>query len=153
ARGDVSRSRRPAARDRCARRAGLRLAGGRRALPTRARPSDPRRRVPRAGRRARGVGAPGDRAGHGGGPGGGPRRPRGVAVDARSLEDAARGRGSVVRRLVIAPNWIGDAVMSLPFLRALRRADPAGVLAVLARKGPAAIYRAEGSATEVLPRS
>jgi len=58
-----------------------------------------------------------------------------------------------VRRLVIAPNWIGDAVMSLPFLRALRRADPAGVLAVLARKGPAAIYRAEGSATEVLPRS
>ncbi|HTY42990.1 MAG TPA: lipopolysaccharide heptosyltransferase II [Thermoanaerobaculia bacterium] len=58
-----------------------------------------------------------------------------------------------MRRLVIAPNWIGDAVMSLPFLRALRRADPSGRLAVLARRGPGAIYRAEGSADEVLPRS
>jgi heptosyltransferase II len=58
-----------------------------------------------------------------------------------------------VRRLVIAPNWIGDAVMSLPFLRALRRADPNGTIAVLARRGPAAIYRAEGSANEVLLRS
>jgi len=58
-----------------------------------------------------------------------------------------------VRRLVIAPNWIGDAVMSLPFLRALARAEPAGALAVLARRGPAAVYRAEGSAGEILPRS
>lgn len=58
-----------------------------------------------------------------------------------------------MRRLVIAPNWIGDAVMSLPFLRALARSDPGGALAVLARRGPAAIYGAEGSAGEVLPRS
>ena len=58
-----------------------------------------------------------------------------------------------MRRLVIAPNWIGDAVMSLPFLRALARSDPAGTLAVLARRGPAAIYRAEGSARAILPRS
>jgi len=58
-----------------------------------------------------------------------------------------------VRRLVVAPNWIGDAVMSLPFLRALARSDPGGTLAVLAPRGPAAIYRAEGSADEVLPRS
>lgn len=58
-----------------------------------------------------------------------------------------------MRRLVIAPNWIGDAVMSLPFLRAIRRAHPSDDLAVLARRGPAAIYRAEGSANEVLLRA
>ncbi|HEY1249682.1 MAG TPA: lipopolysaccharide heptosyltransferase II [Thermoanaerobaculia bacterium] len=55
-------------------------------------------------------------------------------------------------RLVIAPNWIGDAVMSLPVLRALRRGHPGARLAVLARRGPAAVYRAEGSAGEVLER-
>jgi len=58
-----------------------------------------------------------------------------------------------MRRLVIAPNWIGDAVMSLPFVRALARAEPVGTVAVLARRGPAAIYRAEGSAREILLRS
>jgi heptosyltransferase-2 len=57
-----------------------------------------------------------------------------------------------VHRLVVAPNWIGDAVMSLPFLRSLRRAHPADRITVLARRGPAAIYRAEGSADAVLPR-
>ena len=56
-----------------------------------------------------------------------------------------RGRG----RLVIAPNWLGDAVMSLPVLRALRRFAPDEPLAVLARPAAAAIYRAEGSAGEV----
>jgi len=58
-----------------------------------------------------------------------------------------------VKRLVVAPNWIGDAVMSLPLLRALRRAGPDGRIAVLARSGPATVYRAEGSADEVLPRA
>ena len=58
-----------------------------------------------------------------------------------------------MNRLVIAPNWIGDAVMSLPVLRALRRHGPADRLTVLAGRGPGAIYRAEGSADEVLPRS
>jgi heptosyltransferase II len=56
-------------------------------------------------------------------------------------------------RLVVAPNWIGDAVLSLPLLRALKRNAPAGRLAVLARPGPAAIYRAEGSADEVVGAS
>jgi heptosyltransferase-2 len=58
-----------------------------------------------------------------------------------------------VKRLVVAPNWIGDAVMSLPLLRALRRAHPSDSLGVLARKGPAAIYRAEGNVDDVLLRS
>ncbi len=55
-----------------------------------------------------------------------------------------------MNRLVVAPNWIGDAVMSLPFVRALRRANPEGGLCVLAPTGPAAIYRAEASADTVL---
>ena len=49
----------------------------------------------------------------------------------------------------MAPNWIGDAVMSLPVLRALRRAEPGGGITVLAKRGPAAIYRAQGIADEV----
>jgi heptosyltransferase-2 len=81
-----------------------------------------------------------------------------VAVGAQPLEDTTRPvvpvnvnrRGG---RLVVAPNWIGDAVMSLPVLRALRRADPGGRITVLAKRGPAAIYRAEGSADEVLTAS
>lgn len=75
-----------------------------------------------------------------------------MALDTRPLEDeAARAASSVKRRgrLVIAPNWIGDAVMSLPVLRALRRAAPDEPLGVLAPRGPAAIYRAEGTAGEV----
>jgi len=58
-----------------------------------------------------------------------------------------------MNRVVIAPNWIGDAVMSLPVLRALRAAYPKDSLAVLARRGPATIYRAEGSADSVLERA
>ena len=52
-------------------------------------------------------------------------------------------------RFVVAPNWLGDSVMAIPFVRALRRAHPADSLFVAARRGPAAIFRAEGSA-EVL---
>jgi heptosyltransferase-2 len=58
-----------------------------------------------------------------------------------------------VKRLVVGTNWIGDAVMSLPFLRALRAAHPDDPLTVFAPAGPASIYRAAGTATEVLPRS
>jgi heptosyltransferase-2 len=58
-----------------------------------------------------------------------------------------------MRRLVIGTNWLGDAVMSLPFLRAIRAAHPGDGLAVLAPRGPAAIYRAEGSADRVIDRS
>jgi heptosyltransferase-2 len=59
---------------------------------------------------------------------------------------------SRLSRLVVAPNWIGDTVMSLPVVRALRRAT-SGRFIVLAPRGPAAIYRAEGSADAVIVRS
>jgi len=57
------------------------------------------------------------------------------------------------RRLVIAPNWLGDCVMALPVLRAIRRAHPEDPLSVLAREKSAGLFRAEGSAGTVLPRS
>lgn len=56
-------------------------------------------------------------------------------------------------RVVIAPNWIGDTVMSLPVLRAIRRAYPKDLLIVLARRGPAAVYRCDESADEVIVRA
>ena len=58
-----------------------------------------------------------------------------------------------IRRVVIAPNWLGDCVMALPVLRAIRRAHPEDSLAVLAPRGPAALFRAESSADAVLIRS
>ena len=59
-----------------------------------------------------------------------------------------------MKRVVIAPNWIGDAVMSLPVLRALRAGRTRRTRSrVLARRGPAAIYRAEGCADSVLERA
>lgn len=44
------------------------------------------------------------------------------------------------RVLVRAPNWIGDAVLSLPALRDLRRAAPSAHLTVLARPSVAPLY-------------
>ena len=59
-----------------------------------------------------------------------------------------------MKRLVVGTNWIGDAVMSLPFLRALRAAHPGDSLTRLrAGEAPPSIYRAEGTADEVLVRS
>jgi heptosyltransferase II len=56
-------------------------------------------------------------------------------------------------RVVIAPNWIGDSVMAIPLMRALRRAHPGDRLTILARRGPAAVFRAEGSADLILTGS
>jgi lipopolysaccharide heptosyltransferase II len=57
-----------------------------------------------------------------------------------------------VRRVVVAPNWLGDCVMAFPVLRAIRRAHPEDSLAVLSRKGMGTLFRAEGSANSVLER-
>jgi lipopolysaccharide heptosyltransferase II len=56
-------------------------------------------------------------------------------------------------RVVFAPNWIGDAVMAIPFLRALKRAYPADRLAVIAPPGPGSIFEASGLTDLVLARS
>jgi len=54
--------------------------------------------------------------------------------------------------LVIAPNWLGDAVMALPFLRALSRGRPGHRIHVLAGRAPAAVFRAEGTASVLARR-
>lgn len=52
--------------------------------------------------------------------------------------------------LVRAPNWLGDAVLCLPALRALGRRRPGGQVTVLARRRVAALFRREPSADEVI---
>jgi heptosyltransferase-2 len=63
------------------------------------------------------------------------------------------GVTETARRVVVAPNWLGDCVMALPALRAIRRARPGDGLTVLARRGAASLFRAEGSADSVVERS
>jgi heptosyltransferase-2 len=52
--------------------------------------------------------------------------------------------------VVRAPNWLGDAVMALPALRALRRRFPGARLAVAARPWVADLYRREPACGQVL---
>ncbi|MBM3746068.1 MAG: lipopolysaccharide heptosyltransferase II [Acidobacteria bacterium] len=52
--------------------------------------------------------------------------------------------------LVRAANWLGDAVLSLPALRALRARYPQAHLAVLARPGVADLHRRESCCDEVI---
>ena len=55
------------------------------------------------------------------------------------------------RILVRATNWVGDAVMSLPALAALRRRFPRAHIAVLARPWVADLYGGEPFADEIIP--
>ena len=54
-----------------------------------------------------------------------------------------------MKRVVIGPNWLGDGVMALPFLRALRKHDPEGRLVVLARRSTAPVFSMSGTADEI----
>jgi heptosyltransferase-2 len=56
-----------------------------------------------------------------------------------------------MRILVRATNWIGDAVMSIPALQAIRQQFPDAYVAVLARPWVADIYARETFADEVIP--
>ncbi|MEO8587467.1 MAG: lipopolysaccharide heptosyltransferase II [Acidobacteriota bacterium] len=55
-----------------------------------------------------------------------------------------------MRTLVRATNWVGDVVMSLPAVRALRAADPDGTVAILARPWVAELYRLLPEVDEVV---
>lgn len=55
-----------------------------------------------------------------------------------------------MKTLVRATNWVGDVVMSLPAVRALRAADPKGTLALLARPWVAEMYRLLPEVDEVV---
>jgi heptosyltransferase II len=52
--------------------------------------------------------------------------------------------------LVRATNWVGDAVMSLPALRAIRDRFPQAEIAVLAKPSVAGLYAREGFADRVI---
>ena len=53
--------------------------------------------------------------------------------------------------LVRATNWLGDAVMSLPALRALRQQFPDAGITVLARPWVASLYEGERSIDRIIP--
>jgi heptosyltransferase II len=53
--------------------------------------------------------------------------------------------------LVRATNWVGDAVMSLPALRALREARPRARISILAKPWVADLYRRESFCDELIP--
>lgn len=57
------------------------------------------------------------------------------------------------RQLVVAPSWIGDAVLSHPLLARLKEADPTGTIDVLAPPWVLPVYRRmpEVAATHTLP--
>jgi heptosyltransferase-2 len=54
------------------------------------------------------------------------------------------------RLLIVAPNWLGDAVMALPAIADLRRAFPAARVTVAARASVAAIFQLVEGIDEVL---
>src|SRR5262245_28773865 len=54
------------------------------------------------------------------------------------------------RILIRATNWVGDAVMSLPAIQAIRERFPEAHIAVLARPWVADIYAREKFADEVI---
>jgi heptosyltransferase-2 len=56
-----------------------------------------------------------------------------------------------VKVLVRAANWIGDAVMSLPALRAVRASLPDAEIAVLAKPWVSDVYEGERSIQQVIP--
>jgi heptosyltransferase II len=56
------------------------------------------------------------------------------AQGARGALDALGAQGAPRRLVVLAPNWLGDAVMALPLLRDLRRAWSVTEIVVAARK-------------------
>src|SRR5262247_1107619 len=47
----------------------------------------------------------------------------------------------MARTLVVAPSWIGDAVLSHPLLVRLKEADPRGTIAVLAPPWAAPVFK------------
>ena len=62
-----------------------------------------------------------------------------------------RLEGSAMQRLLVrATNWIGDAVMSIPALREIRRAHSGWHITILALPWVAGLYEGEGYCDEVL---
>ena len=52
--------------------------------------------------------------------------------------------------LVVSASWLGDAVMSMPALQAWQQANPEARITVLAKRGPAELWRMHSAPAEVL---
>lgn len=52
--------------------------------------------------------------------------------------------------VIVAPNWLGDAVMALPAIADVRRAVPSGKLVIAARRSVADVFTMVPSVSEVL---
>jgi len=59
--------------------------------------------------------------------------------------------GPAQRVVVLAPNWLGDAVLALPAIGGVRRAFPAAQLAVAARGSVAAVFRLAPAVDRAIP--
>lgn len=55
-----------------------------------------------------------------------------------------------MRILIRATNWLGDAVMCIPALQAIRRAQPQAHIAILARPWVGGLYQNQGLADEII---
>src|SRR5579872_6091385 len=67
------------------------------------------------------------------------------------LKPVSFNPSSLSRVCVRATNWLGDAVMSLPAIRALRGILPHAHLAVVARPSVAGLYERESTIDRVIP--
>ncbi len=59
-------------------------------------------------------------------------------------------QNKATRRLVISPNWIGDAVMAQPLLQLLKQRDPQGLIDVLAPAWVSPVWRAMAEVDTVI---
>jgi lipopolysaccharide heptosyltransferase II len=65
-------------------------------------------------------------------------------------QDCIAQRGGGVKLLIRATNWVGDAIMALPALRAVRKRFPEAEIAILALPYVADIYRGQGITDELI---
>jgi heptosyltransferase-2 len=71
---------------------------------------------------------------------------RGSGLGARD----SKGSAELARIVVIAPNWLGDAVMALPAIADVRRAFPSARLVIAARRVVADLFRLVPGVDEIV---
>lgn len=64
-------------------------------------------------------------------------------------DSPASSPASRLRTLIIAPNWIGDAVMAQPLLALIRQLDPSGTIDVLAPAHVAPVFESMAEVAQV----
>ena len=80
-----------------------------------------------------------------------PHRLRILSAPPRYTSHLATNPAAISRLMIRATNWLGDAVMSLPAIRAMRDFLPHAHIAVVARPWVADLYARESTINEVIP--